>query len=189
MYSDNACTVQLGDVSAFQANACGSGRTEGNPNLVGIFFSCATLDEPPSLSNQNNDVFNDLTYINNGCGASDIYQSLSYIGNDVCVFTEARSCICNGTTCNGYTIKTPCTGSAGQVTPTGVCDDQPIGGAPFSRQSECKAAEMPTVPPTNPENPPGTDLSTIAACSAATSSAQCIGQGILFSLLGHGVVF
>jgi len=177
-FSDSACSPSSSlNGQQFPANACGA-----TSSTQGVFFACETRDTPPTLSNQNNDVFNDLTYLpsSNPCASSQIYQSLSYIGNNVCVLGEERNCLsCTGTSCAQYTVKN-CGASTPGPSNTGVCGNKTIGSLPtspkFEFTTQCLAAVAATPTPADPENPPGTNPNTLAKCSDATTIDQCLGQ-------------
>lgn len=173
-YSDATCMTETGRTQ-FPTNRCGSAGSQG------LFFTCPTLDTPPALSNQNNDVYTDVLYIKDGgtpCDPTKVYQSLSY-QTDLCVLGENRTCACSSpTSCSGATVASPC-GSTPLPLNLGSCTDKTVSGIVYESKTKCAGAVQATMPPQNPENPPGTNPSTLAACSDATTFDQCVGGSLI----------
>lgn len=95
-----------------------------------------------------------------------------------CVLSENRTCQCSGGTCSSALYASPCTAAANPITLNG-CAFKVIGGISFDATALCTQAVSPTPTPADPQNPPGTNPSTIAACSAATTLQQCVGGALV----------
>lgn len=169
MFNDTNCT-QLASQLVFPANKCGSIGGSG-----GVFFSCASFEDPPVIPNTADDVFSDFIYISSGgpvCSSSSIYQSLSYKSR-YCVSGENRTCECFGGACPSYLLASPCT-AAPTSNPLGTCFSKTIGGILYDARSSCAQATNPTPSPSG-GGPATTSPSQLAPCSSATTVAECIG--------------
>lgn len=175
-YSDSNCQTVASAPRVFPANLCGSISTQG------LFYACATLSSPPSLPDQNNDVYNELIYIRSsnstGCAPDTLFQSLSY-KSDACVLSTKRTCNCAGGSCSTVTFA-PCNGGSGSVVNNSVttCQLNP-SDTTQNINTQCRIAIAPTPPPTNPVQPPGTDPNTLAKCSDAKTFNECVNYGLV----------
>jgi hypothetical protein len=86
-FSDSTCTTVVSTRQPLPVNTCGS-ISASDGSTQGVFFSCASLSAPPTLSNQNNDVFSEFLYLPDSsgpsCNISNTYQVASYQSN-VCI--------------------------------------------------------------------------------------------------------
>lgn len=88
--TDPQCT-RCPEISAYPTQRCGTISRNGTNQ--GLFFTCYVGQTPPTLSSQNNAVYNERTYFGDaGCGGvAQIYSQISTVSG-VCVVGEKRTC-------------------------------------------------------------------------------------------------